>query len=197
MDLVKRMELVENELGFFPEPSIMAEMLKVPVERVTEVLRFATELVYIDELDSFEPEDRALSYENGVMDKVYVESLLECSGLDDFETSVAVLIMEGYNNSRIAEQLEVYPMTINRTIDRIRSKMENDFSDKRTSKYEEEIGIVSEEMEELGCFMNIDVIKDLLDVCGIDVSSLTPRILYYIRQKAAKRVPGELVECAD
>lgn len=195
VDLVKRMEKVENELGHFPPPEELARLLGVQVSRIEEVLRFATELTYIDSLESFEPEDLNLSYENGIMDKVYVQGLLEESGLDDFELSVADLIMEGLNNSQIAERLGVYPMSINRAIERIRSKVANDFDDKRTSKYEDEIKLVVEEMGELSCIIHIDVIKDLLDVCGYDISIYTPRILYYIRQKSMKRVEEELVEC--
>lgn len=195
VDLVKRMEKVENELGHFPRPEELAKILDVPVERIEEVLRFATELTYIDSLESFEPEDLTLSYENEVMDKVYVEGLLDGSGLDEFELKVADLIMEGLNNSQVAERLGVYPMTINRAIERIRSKVENDFDDRRISKYEDEIKLIAEEMDELGCIMHIDNIKDLLDVCGFDISIYTSRILYYIRQKSMKLVGNDLVEC--
>lgn len=196
IDLIKRMEKIENKLGYFPRPEELAEMLDVPVERIEEVLRFATDLTYIDSLENFEPEDFSVSYEKNITDKVYVERLLKESGLDEFELKVADLIMEGDNNSQIAEKLGVYPMTVNRVIERIRSKVENDFDEKRVSKYEEEINLVAEEMEELGCIMPIDEIKDLLDVCGYDISIYTPRILYYIRQKALKRVDiDDLVEC--
>lgn len=196
IDLIKQMEKIENKLGYFPRPEELAEMLDVPVERIKEVLRFATDLTYIDSLENFEPEDFSVSYEKNITDKVYVENILKESGLDEFELKVADLIMEGDNNSQIAEKLGVYPMTINRTIERIRSKVENNFDEKRASKYEEEINLVAEEMEELGCIMPIDEIKDLLDVCGFDVSVYTPRILYYIRQKALKRVDSDdLVEC--
>ncbi|KZR57927.1 sigma-70 family RNA polymerase sigma factor [Pseudobacillus badius] len=194
VDLVKRMEKVENELGHFPRPEELAKILNVSVERIEEVLRFATDLTYIDSLDSFEPEDFTLSYEKGVTDKVYVESLLEGADLDEFELKVAELIMEGNNNSQIADKLCVYPMTINRAIDRIRNKMNSNFDEKRVSKYENEIVLIAEEMEELGCVLPIDDIKDLLDVCGYDISSYTPRILYYIRQKAMKRIEGSLEE---
>jgi RNA polymerase sigma factor (sigma-70 family) len=196
IDLIKRMEKIENKLGYFPRPEELAEMLDVPVERIEEVLRFATDLTYIDSLENFEPEDFSVNYEKNITDKVYVENLLKESGLDEFELKVADLIMEGDNNSQIAEKLGVYPMTVNRAIERIRSKVENDFDDKRVSKYEEEIKLITEEMEELGCIMSIEDIKDLLDVCGFDISVYTPRILYYIRQKALKRVDiDDLVEC--
>ena len=197
IDLIKRMEKIENKLGYFPRPEELAEMLDVPVERIEEVLRFATDLTYIDSLENFEPEDFSVNYEKNITDKVYVENLLKESGLDEFELKVADLIMEGDNNSQIAEKLGVYPMTVNRAIERIRSKVENDFDDKRVSKYEEEIKLIAEEMEELSCIMSIEDIKDLLDVCGFDINVYTPRILYYIRQKALKRVDIEdLVECS-
>lgn len=195
IDLIKRMERIENELGHFPKTEDLAVMLKVPVERIEEILRFSSDLTYIDSLENFEPEDFTLSYEEGVLDKIYARSLLDESELDELETKVADLIMDGFNNSRIAEILGVYPMTINRAIDRIRSKVENDFDDRRISKYEDEIELIAEEMDELKCVMQIDDIKDLLDVCGYDISIYTPRILYYIRQKAMKRVEEELSEC--
>lgn len=198
VDLIKRMEKIENKLGYFPRPEELAKMLNVPIERIEEVLRFATDLIYIDSLENFEPEDFSVNYEKNITDKVYVENLLKESELDEFELKVADLIMEGDNNSQIAEKLDVYPMTVNRAIERIRSKVENNFDGKRVSKYEEEINLVAEEMEELGCIMPIDEIKDLLDVCGYDISVYTPRILYYIKQKALKRINSEeLVECGQ
>lgn len=194
VDLVKRMEKIENELGYFPPPEEMSKLLDVPVERIDEVLRFATDLTYIDALDYFEPTNLTHSHENNTTNKVYVESLLEGSGLDDFELKVADYIMDGLNNSQIAEKLGVYPMTINRAIERIKSKMENDFDDKRVSKYEDEIELIAEEMEELGTVMSIEDMEDLFEVCGYDTSIYTPRILYYIRQKALKRVDLSLLK---
>lgn len=195
LDLIKRMESIENELGYFPPPEELAKMLDVPSERIEEVLRFAADLTYIDSLENFEPEDCTISYEKGIMDKIYVESLLNNSGLNDFEKQVVEMIMEGKNNSQIAEQLGVYPMTVNRAIERIKNKMGNGYEDKKASKYEDEIELIKEEMEELGHVMHIDHIKELLEVCGYDVSIYTPRILYYIRQKALKRVTKKLNAC--
>jgi len=195
VDLVKRMEQIENRLGYFPTPRELSETLNVPVGRIEEVLRFATDLTYIDSLESFEPEDVSLRYENNVADKVYVSSLLDGADLDEFELDVVELIRQGDNNSQIAEKLGVYPMTVNRAIARIRSKVEKDFDDRRISKYEEEIELITEEMKELNCAMHIDEIKDLLDVCEFDVSGYTPRILYYIRQKSMQRVGSNLEEC--
>ncbi|MCZ4246936.1 RNA polymerase subunit sigma [Bacillus sp. GZB] len=195
VSLVKKMEQVENELGYFPKPDEMSDILGVPSYKIQEVLRFAKDLTYIDSLQDFDIEDSTIGYEKEVHDKVYVQSLLKESGLDEFESKVAELIMDGLNNSKIAETLGVYPMTINRAIERIRSKVENDFDDRRISKYEKEIELIAEEMEERNCIMHIDDIKDLLDVCGYAIATYTPRILYYIRQKAMKRVNEALIDC--
>lgn len=195
VDLVRRMERVESELGYFPNPEEIAEILKVPTARILEVLRFAGDLAYIEELDYFELEDRGLNYENDVTDRLYLESLLGEAGLDDFEEKVAQHIMDGLNNSQIAEKLDVYPMTINRAIDRIRTKVSNDYVDRKISKYENEITLLAEEMEELNCLMPLEEIKDLLFVCGYELSVYTTRILYYIRQRALKLVDQDLVEC--
>ena len=64
--LIKQMEKIENKLGYFPRPEELAEMLDVPVERIEEVLRFATDLIYIDSLENFDPEDFSVSYENNI-----------------------------------------------------------------------------------------------------------------------------------
>ncbi|MBJ8206513.1 RNA polymerase subunit sigma, partial [Bacillus cereus] len=78
-------------------------------------------------------------------------------------------IMDGNNNSQIAKKLNVYPMTVNRALNRIKNKLDNNFESKRLSKYESEIGVIAEEMIELNCIMNIEQLKDLLDVCGYTI----------------------------
>lgn len=192
IDLIRRMEEVESDLGYYPPPEEMAEILDVPVERIEEVLRFATDLTYLDSLENFEPIDTFSQYEKEITDKVYVDNLIEEAGLDEFETQVAQLIMEGLNNSQIADRLGVYSMSINRAIERIKSKIENNFVGRRLSKYEEEIEIISDEMIETGQIISIKDMKELLDVCGFDLNNYTTRILYYIRQKAIKRIEDDV-----
>lgn len=192
VNLIRRMEEVESDLGYYPPPEEMAEILDVPVERIEEVLRFATDLTYLDSLENFEPIDTFSQYEKEITDKVYVDNLIEEAGLDEFETQVAQLIMEGLNNSQIADRLGVYSMSINRAIERIKSKIENNFVGRRLSKYEEEIEIISDEMIETGQIISIKDMKELLDVCGFDLNNYTTRILYYIRQKAIKRIEDDV-----
>lgn len=193
IDLIKRMKEVEDTLGYAPSEDEMAQILKVPVERINEIIRFTKELEHIDGMDNFEPRDQARDSEDAVVNRIYVEQLLEQSSLNDFDRKIVEYIMEGLNNSQIAEKLNVYPMTINRAIKRIRDKIQNsDLDDRRVSKYEKEIEIVAEEMRELNSVIQIDDMLDLLDVCGFNIEDYTPRILYYIRQKALQRVESEL-----
>lgn len=195
IDLIKRMKEVEDTLGYAPSEEELSQILKVPVERIREIIRFTKELEHIDGMDNFELQDNARESEDNVVNRIYVEQLLERSPLSDFDRQIVELIMEGLNNSQIAERLSVYPMTINRAITRIRNKIQNsDLEDKRTSKYEKEIDLIAEEMEELGTVIQIDDMQDLLEVCGYDTSEYTPRILYYIRQKALHRVDQQLEE---
>ncbi|MHA4260404.1 sigma-70 family RNA polymerase sigma factor [Bacillus cereus] len=197
VDLLKQMEKVENELGYFPKAEELAILLDVTVERIENVLRFASELTSLNSLESFEPEDYSIGYESKVMDKIYVENLLKNSDLSEFETQVINLIMDGNNNSQIAKKLNVYPMTVNRALNRIKNKLDNNFESKRLSKYESEIGLIAEEMIELNCIMNIEQLKDLLDVCGYNISKYSSRVLYYIRQQAISRLDQNLSECND
>lgn len=199
VDLVKRMKEVEDTLGYIPSEDELSQILHVPVERINEVIRFSKELEHLDSdrLANFELQDHAGESEDALVNRIYVEQLLKESPLDTFEMQVVELIMEGLNNSQISERLKVYPMTINRAITRIRNKIQNsDSGDKRTSKYDKEIELIAEEMAELKVVIQIDDMQDLLEVCGYDTSTYSPRILYYIRQKAISRVDEPLEEVA-
>jgi len=199
VDLIKRMKEVEDTLGYLPTEEELSKILKVPVERINEIIRFTKELEHIDGLENFELRDRTRDYEeDNIVNRIYIEQLLERASLSEFDQKVVELIMEGLNNSQIAEQLNVYPMTINRAIKRIKNRILNSgLDDRRISKYEDEIELIAEEMKELGKVIQIDDMQDLLEVCGFDVSEYSPRILYYIRQKAINRVDIPLEETAQ
>ncbi|MGG1263875.1 sigma-70 family RNA polymerase sigma factor [Brevibacillus laterosporus] len=198
IDLIKRMKEVEDTLGYLPPEEEMSMILKVPVDRIREIVRFTTELERIDGMENFELKDRGRNAEEDVVNRVYVEQILTIANLSDFDREIAELIMVGLNNSQIAERMNVYPMTINRAINRIKNKIENsDINDKRTSKYEKEIALIADEIAEIKSLIEIDDMQDLLDMCGFDTSEYTPRILYYIRQRAVACVVDPLEAVAN
>ncbi|MDR4241490.1 RNA polymerase subunit sigma, partial [Bacillus mycoides] len=43
----------------------------------------------------------------------------------------------------------------------------------------------------------IEQLKDLLDVCGYNISKYSSQVLYYIRQQAISRLDQNLSECND
>jgi RNA polymerase sigma factor (sigma-70 family) len=196
VDLIKRMIEIENMLGYRPNEEKMAQLLQVSVERYREIARFSNEIEYYDGIDNFDIGDTSERYvEEEVTNKVYVQQLLQDPMFTDFEKSVMRLVMEETNNAQIAERLGVYPMTINRTLSRIRNKVENhdqniknEEKQRAASKYEEEIRIIEQETKERNELMGIEDIAELLDVCGFDISQYTTRILYYIRQKANQKL---------
>lgn len=195
VELIKRIKEVEDVLGYLPDEDILAEQLKVSKERILETIRFTQDMANIDDIQTHAClVDEECSMEDEALNRVYVQQLIEGGELSDMEMDVVTMIMtEGLNNSQIADRLGVYPMTINRTINRIRDKMENTHSDDRKqSKYESEIELLVEEMrDELdGEHISVKEMTDLLDVCGYDISEYTPRILYYIRQKAIQKLEG-------
>lgn len=193
VDLIKRMKEVEDSLGYVPPEEEMAQILHVPVERIRETARFARELEHIDGMDNFDlPENSVRNAEDDVVNKLYVQQILEQAPLDERELMIVELIMEGLNNSQIAERLGVYPMTVNRCISRIKLKIQNvDVDERKMSKYESEIQLMAEEIDERGEVLSVSDMDELLDVCGYDTDDYTPRILYYIRQKALQRVGRE------
>jgi len=199
VDILGRIKEIEDTLGYLPPEEEIALILKVPVERIQDIIRFTGDIDRIEGMENFEVTDKAREDEDDIVNRVYVERMLEEACLDERETEIIELLMvEGLNNSQIADRLKVYPMTINRAINRIRNKIENaNFEDRRISKYDQEIELVAEEITELGFLIDIDEMKDLLEVCGFDTSDFTQRILYYIRQKAAQRTDLELEEAVS
>lgn len=195
VDLIKRMVEIEDTLGYRPNEDEMAELLNISVERYREIARFSDELEHYDALDNFDIADTPdKDVEEEVINKVYIQQLLEDPMFTDFEKKVMRLVMEEANNTQIAERLGVYPMTINRTLARIRNKIESRESDtkddkvKIASKYEKEINLIAQEIKERNGLMSIEEIAELLEVCGYDVSQYSTRILYYIRQKAIQKL---------
>lgn len=195
VDLIKRMVEIEDTLGYRPNEDEMAELLNISVERYREIARFSDELEHYDALDNFDIADTPdKDVEEEVINKVYIQQLLEDPMFTDFEKKVMRLVMEEANNTQIAERLGVYPMTINRTLARIRNKIENRESDtkddkvKIASKYEKEINLIAQEIKERNGLMSIEEIAELLEVCGYDMSQYSTRILYYIRQKAIQKL---------
>lgn len=195
VDLIKRMAEIEDTLGYRPNEDEMAELLNISVERYREIARFSDELEHYDAIDNFDIVDAPdKDIEEEVTNKVYVQQLLEDPIFTDFEKKVMRLVMEEANNTQIAERLGVYPMTINRTLARIRNKIESQESDtkddkvKIASKYEKEINLIAQEIKERNGLISIEEIAELLEVCGYDVEQYSTRILYYIRQKAIQKL---------
>lgn len=194
--LIKRMFAIEDTFGYRPNEEEMAKLLKISLERYREVATFSDELEYFDAIENFDIADKPeRDIEEDVTSRVYVQQLLKDSMFNDFEKKVMNLIMEEENNTQIAEKLNVYPMTINRTLARIRGKIESREANVKhedkpevASKYEQEISIIAQETRERSDFLCIEDIVELLDVCGYDTGRYSTRILYYIRQKAIQKI---------
>ncbi|WP_246188102.1 sigma-70 family RNA polymerase sigma factor [Paenibacillus tengchongensis] len=197
VDLIKKMVEIEEILGHRPDEKEMAELLQVSVDRYREIAMFSNDLEHYDGMENFDIADsRTCDFEDSVANRLYVQSLLEDSRFSDFEKQVMRLIMEEVNNAQIAERLQVYPMTISRTINRIRNKInEQDMedapqADAASSKYDREISLVAEETRERQTLLGIHDVSELLEVCGCQASTYSTRVLYYIRQKAVQQVSG-------
>ncbi|MCM3132940.1 RNA polymerase subunit sigma [Paenibacillus polysaccharolyticus] len=195
VDLIKRMAEIEESLGYRPDENEMSKLLKVTVERYREIAMFSDELEHYDGIDNFEfANNDERSIEEEVTNRLYVKQLLEDPMFTDFEKKVMCLVLkDASNNTQIAEHLNVYPMTINRTLARIRSKIESRKSyikeekTKTSSKYEREISVIAQETKERNKNLCIEDITELLEVCGYDTATYSTRVLYYIRQKAIQQ----------
>lgn len=195
VDLIKRMVEIEDTLGYRPNEGEMSELLRVSVERYREIAMFSDELEHYDGMDNFDiVDENERNLEEDITNHIYVQQLLADPIFTEFEKKVMVLVMKESNNMQIAEKLNVYPMTINRTLTRIRNKIgvkESDIKEgkpKALSKYDREITIIAQETKERNDLMCIEDVTELLHVCGYDTTSYTTRVLYYIRQKAIQKV---------
>lgn len=123
IDMIRRMVEIEDTLGYRPGEQKMAKLLQVPVERYREVAQFSDAMEHFDSIDNFEATDNShYNMDELVINKVYVQQLLCSTLFTEHEKTVMHLIMKGANNSQISEILHVYPMTISRTLARIRKK---------------------------------------------------------------------------
>lgn len=192
VELLKKMKEIEDALGYLPTEEEFAEIMKVPLSRIAEVIRFTRDLEHFDNGEQLQIKDSAHEYtEERILNRVFVEQLLQSRDFTAREKQIIQLIKQGKNNSQISEILGVYPMTVNRDIVRIRDKVLNCIEDDRkSSKYDAEIDLIADEIKERG-ILTIDDISDLLDVCGFGLPNYTSRILYYIRQKAMSKAQGE------
>lgn len=197
IELIKRMFELEDTLGYRPNEEEMANLLHITVDRYREIAVFSDEVEHYDAIENFDIADKPeRNLEEDVTTRLYVRSLLEDKMFSDFEEKVMRLIVANpdNNHTQIAEKLGVYPMTINRTLARIRTKIDTRDGEIKTeekglpSKYSDEIDIIAQEKRERCKLLGIEDITDLLDVCGYDTASYTRRILYYIRQKAMQKV---------
>jgi len=193
VDLLKRMKEVEDSLGYLPTIEETAQILKVSEGRIREIIRFTKDFERIDGIDDYGVVHEEQECESDIVDKIYVEQLLNDAELTPEETEIVSLIMnEGLNNSQIADRLGKYPMTVNRAILRIKEKLQNSGEVDKKSKYDAEIDLAASEMDELGYVIPIDDLQDLFEVCGLTDIPYSPRILYYIRQKALSKVTRQL-----
>lgn len=197
IELIKRMIEVEDTLGYRPNEEEMSSMLGITVDRYREIALFSDEIEHYDAIENFDIEDRPdRDIESSVTDKLYVRELIDDPMFSDFEKEIMRLILEDpdNNHTQIAGRLGVYPMTINRALARIRTKIESQDGEfrqpareKTPSKYVQEIQLIAQEKIERDALMGIEDIGELLDVCGYDVEDYSTRVLYYIRQKAMQK----------
>ncbi|WP_339783767.1 sigma factor [Paenibacillus sp. FSL R7-0313] len=194
VDLIKQMVGIEDALGYRPAEEEMSALLNVSIERYREIAMFSDGLEHYDGIDNFEfvnKDEKIL--EEDVANRLYVEQLLDDPIFNEFENKVMRLLLSdtSNNNAQIAEQLNVYPMTISRTLARIRSKTVNrelkEEETKSSSKYEREIELITQATKERNENLCINKITELLEVCGYDTNAYTTRVLYYIRQKAIQQ----------
>ncbi|WP_235332164.1 sigma-70 family RNA polymerase sigma factor [Paenibacillus terrae] len=191
IDMIRRMVEIEDTLGYRPSEQKMAKLLQVPIERYREVAQFSDAMEHFDSIDNFEATDNSQNnMDEHVINKVYVQQLLCSSLFTEHEKTVMHLIMKGANNSQISEILHVYPMTITRTLARIRKKIDKHKQDTENiqieaqSKYREEINLIVEMSKEHKQVLNVTDITDVLKISGYDISKYSKRVLYYIRKKA-------------
>jgi RNA polymerase sigma factor (sigma-70 family) len=178
LETLKKIKAIEEKEGVMRVEEI-AKTLGIPNDRIADIMSAVTSIKSIDDYNYNELSDKYL-IEDDLIDKLYLKEALKEINLIDIEKRVIEEIKKGFNNAQIAEKLGVYPMTIHRTINKIRQKILR--NEKVNSKYKKEIDLITEEIEERGGVISIEDVKDVLELC--EMGEYSQRILYYIRTKA-------------
>jgi RNA polymerase sigma factor (sigma-70 family) len=133
-ELIHRINRLENELGYLPSVEELADILDEPEERITKALRVGQPVKYLDEpmkrgsvdagtvnSTSIDFIEDAQDVEMSVVDKVYVDSLIEAVSdrLSTQEIKVLSLRASGINQTQTAERLGISQMRVSRIMKKV------------------------------------------------------------------------------
>jgi RNA polymerase sigma factor (sigma-70 family) len=135
-DLMNKIRMIENELDYLPSAAELSDLLDTSSENVTKALTIGKQITYLDEpcrnnkqskgtesdaamIDLIE--DSSLNVEQEVVDRVFIESMIESLKdlLNDLEREVFRLRVSGLNQTQIAEQKGISQMKVSRVMKKV------------------------------------------------------------------------------
>lgn len=131
-ELINRINRVEYEMGYLPSIPDIAMMLDEDEEKITKALRVGKGVKYLDEpvgsdiqqsqvVTLLDIIDSGEGIEDGVVDKVYVDAVIESvkRKLNEKELSVLKRRLEGFNQTQTADIEDISQMRVTRIMRKV------------------------------------------------------------------------------
>lgn len=128
-ELMYKIKNLQNELGYLPQIEELEILLDECPEKITKAITIGRSIKYLDEpinskcsnvalLDLL---DDSMDIEESIIDKLYVDSLLEAvkSELSNKEYRILELRVKGLNQTQVAKQEDVSQMRVNRLMRKV------------------------------------------------------------------------------
>lgn len=130
-ELIYKIYKTEQELGYSPSLEDLAELLDEPIEKIVKAKKIGRSVKYLDEpvsshgdegncsmLDFIQDE---IAVEDEVLDKVYVDSILDAvrDVLTEKEISILEHRISGLNQTQTAEKEDVSQMRVSRIMKKV------------------------------------------------------------------------------
>lgn len=137
-ELINKISRLEYDLGYLPPISDIALILSEDAEKVTKALQVGKGVKYLDEpveTDAQQSQvitlldiiDGGESIEDGVVDKVYVDTLIEIvkQKLSEKEANVLKRRLEGFNQTQTADIENISQMKVSRIVRKVARLLQN------------------------------------------------------------------------
>nr|WP_241254559.1 sigma-70 family RNA polymerase sigma factor [Brevibacillus sp. SYP-B805] len=131
-ELINKINRIEQELGYLPPISDLAELLNEDKEKITRAIQIGQSVKYLDEpikakdphssqMTLFDLIDDSEGVEQEVIDRVYVESLLSKvrHALSEKELRVLRHRIDGLNQSQTAVKENISQMSVSRIMKKV------------------------------------------------------------------------------
>lgn len=137
-ELINRINRLENDMGYLPTATEIALLLDEEEEKINKALQVGKGVKYLDEpIGVVDQQAQAVTLmdtiysgenvEDGVVDKIYVDAVLESvkRKLSEKERTVLKHRVEGFNQTQTADMEDISQMRVSRIMRKVAKMLDN------------------------------------------------------------------------